>query len=232
MSNEIERDARVEAGALEIYRRTGLDMTMGLCRELARAVLAAADAVGGEAVAAQCRFKGASWERCSVEHARMVLAAPHGWPDYEVRLLYTHPAHWSDELIAAIARMPKVARYVDMPLQHVAEGMLRDMRRETSETHIRELVAKLRAGIPGLAMALGNAVGVERGLPTPRTLGGLRLPRISDVPSIQIEIIPSREPSGGLGEIGTAAVAPAIANALWAGSGRRYRSLPLLPGNT
>ena len=84
----------------------------------------------------------------------------------------------------------------------------------------------------GLAMALGNAVGVERGLPTPRTLGALRLPRISDVPNIQIEIIPSREPSGGLGEIGTAAVAPAIANALWAGSGRRYRSLPLLPGNT
>lgn len=84
----------------------------------------------------------------------------------------------------------------------------------------------------GLAMALGNAVGVDRGLPTPRTLGGLRLPRISDVPDIQIEIIPSREPSGGLGEIGTTAVAPAIANALWAGSGRRYRSLPLLPGNT
>ncbi len=84
----------------------------------------------------------------------------------------------------------------------------------------------------GLAMALGNAVEVNRGLPSPRTLGGLRLPRISDIPDIQIEIIPSREPSGGLGEIGIAAVAPAIANALWAGSGRRYRSLPLLPGNT
>ncbi len=84
----------------------------------------------------------------------------------------------------------------------------------------------------GLAMTLGNAVSMERGLPTPRTLGGLRLPRISDIPNIQIEIIPSREPSGGMGEIGAAAVAPAIANALWAGSGRRYRSLPLLPGNT
>jgi ribosomal protein S12 methylthiotransferase len=72
--------------------------------------------------------------------------------EFWIRLLYTHPAHWSDELIAAIARMPKVARYVDMPLQHIEEGMLRDMRRETSETHIRELVAKLRAGIPGLAI--------------------------------------------------------------------------------
>lgn len=82
----------------------------------------------------------------------------------------------------------------------------------------------------GLAMALGNNVGVARGLPTPRTLGGLRLPRLANMPDIQIEIIPSREPSGGLGEIGVPAVAPAIANALWAASGRRYRSLPLLPG--
>ncbi len=83
----------------------------------------------------------------------------------------------------------------------------------------------------GLAMALGNAVGVKRGLAEPRTLGELRLPRLAKMPAVEIEIIPSREPSGGLGEIGATAVAPAIANALWAGSGRRYRSLPLLPGN-
>lgn len=83
----------------------------------------------------------------------------------------------------------------------------------------------------GLATALGNAVEVHRGIPSPQTLGGLRLPRLSDAPEIQIEIIPSREPAGGMGEIGATAVAPAIANALWAGSGRRYRSLPLLPGN-
>ena len=72
--------------------------------------------------------------------------------DFWIRLLYTHPAHWSDELITTIARLPKVARYVDMPLQHIEEGMLRDMRRETSEAHIRELVQRLRAGIPGLAI--------------------------------------------------------------------------------
>lgn len=83
----------------------------------------------------------------------------------------------------------------------------------------------------GLAMALGNDVDVKRGLPTPQTLGELRLPRLASIPIVEIEIIPSREPSGGLGEIGATAVAPAIANALWAGSGRRYRSLPLLPGN-
>lgn len=79
--------------------------------------------------------------------------------DFWIRLLYTHPAHWSDELIAAIARLPKVARYIDMPLQHIEEGMLKDMRRETSEVHIRDLVKRLRAGIPGLAIRTTFIVG-------------------------------------------------------------------------
>src|SRR3982751_1682918 len=49
--------------------------------------------------------------------------------DFWVRLLYTHPAHWSDELIETIAQCRKVARYVDMPLQHIDEAMLGRMRR-------------------------------------------------------------------------------------------------------
>lgn len=72
--------------------------------------------------------------------------------DFWIRLLYTHPAHWSDELIATIARSRKVARYVDMPLQHIHEDMLRLMRRETSRQHIEDLIVRLREGIPGLAI--------------------------------------------------------------------------------
>ena len=72
--------------------------------------------------------------------------------DFWVRLLYTHPAHWSDELIAAIARNGKVARYVDMPLQHIHPAMLDLMRRETSREHIEDLIVRLRAGIPGLTL--------------------------------------------------------------------------------
>lgn len=79
--------------------------------------------------------------------------------DFWIRLLYTHPAHWSDELIAAIARLPKVARYIDMPLQHIEEGMLKSMRRETSEAHIRDLVTRLRTGIPDLAIRTTFIVG-------------------------------------------------------------------------
>ena len=72
--------------------------------------------------------------------------------DFWVRLLYTHPAHWSDELIASIARNRKVARYVDMPLQHIHPTMLDLMRRETSREHIEDLIVRLREGIPSLAL--------------------------------------------------------------------------------
>ncbi|PAW82148.1 MAG: 30S ribosomal protein S12 methylthiotransferase RimO [Opitutia bacterium Tous-C8FEB] len=72
--------------------------------------------------------------------------------DFWIRLLYTHPAHWSDELIATIAACPKVARYVDMPLQHISDAMLARMQRETSGNHIRDLIRRIRAGVPGIAL--------------------------------------------------------------------------------
>ena len=79
--------------------------------------------------------------------------------DFWVRLLYTHPAHWSDQLIETIAACDKVARYIDIPLQHIHESMLQRMRRETSRAHIEELIQKLRAGIPGLAIRTTFIVG-------------------------------------------------------------------------
>jgi len=79
--------------------------------------------------------------------------------EFWVRLLYTHPAHWSDELIETIAHCDKVARYVDIPLQHIDDSVLRRMRRETSRAHIENLINKLRAGIPGLALRTTFIVG-------------------------------------------------------------------------
>jgi ribosomal protein S12 methylthiotransferase len=79
--------------------------------------------------------------------------------DFWIRLLYTHPAHWSGELIRTIAECDKVARYIDMPLQHIHEAMLDGMRRETSRQHIEDLIARLRAGIPGLALRTTFIVG-------------------------------------------------------------------------
>ena len=79
--------------------------------------------------------------------------------DFWVRLLYTHPAHWSDELIETIAECDKVVRYIDIPLQHIDELMLGRMRRETSRAHIEDLVCKLRSGIPGVTLRTTFIVG-------------------------------------------------------------------------
>ncbi len=79
--------------------------------------------------------------------------------DFWVRLLYTHPAHWSDELIDAIARCDKVARYIDIPLQHIDDSMLGRMQRETSGQHVENLIYKLRAGIPDVTLRTTFIVG-------------------------------------------------------------------------
>jgi ribosomal protein S12 methylthiotransferase len=79
--------------------------------------------------------------------------------EFWVRLLYTHPAHWSDELIETIAECDKVARYIDIPLQHIDDSMLSRMRRETSRAHIEHLIYRLRAGIPGIILRTTFIVG-------------------------------------------------------------------------
>ena len=79
--------------------------------------------------------------------------------EFWVRLLYTHPAHWSDELIETIVECDKVARYIDIPLQHIDDSMLERMRRETSRAHIENLVDKLRSGISGVALRTTFIVG-------------------------------------------------------------------------
>jgi ribosomal protein S12 methylthiotransferase len=79
--------------------------------------------------------------------------------DFWIRLLYTHPAHWSDELIKTIAECPKVARYIDIPLQHISDHMLGRMQRETSGQYIRDLITRIRAGIPGIAVRTTFIVG-------------------------------------------------------------------------
>ena len=72
--------------------------------------------------------------------------------DFWIRLLYTHPAHWSDELIQTIAECPKVARYVDIPLQHISDHMLKEMNRKTDGAYVRDLLQRMRDGIPDLSI--------------------------------------------------------------------------------
>jgi ribosomal protein S12 methylthiotransferase len=90
---------------------------------------------------------------------KLIRAAQKIPGDFWVRLLYTHPAHWSDELIETIAGCDKVCRYVDVPLQHINDRVLRRMRRETDGKFIRRLIGRIRAGIPGVAIRTAFIVG-------------------------------------------------------------------------
>ncbi|MCI7698169.1 MAG: 30S ribosomal protein S12 methylthiotransferase RimO [Akkermansia sp.] len=72
--------------------------------------------------------------------------------DFWIRVLYTHPAHWSRELIASFAECDKVVKYVDIPLQHIAAHILQEQRRMTDGDYIRDLLRDLRAAVPGIGI--------------------------------------------------------------------------------
>lgn len=69
-----------------------------------------------------------------------------------IRLLYMYPTMVTDEQIREIARNPKVVKYVDMPIQHTRERMLRRMRRGITQAKQEDLIARLRDRIPGLVL--------------------------------------------------------------------------------
>jgi ribosomal protein S12 methylthiotransferase len=75
-------------------------------------------------------------------------AGGHGW----VRLMYAYPTNFADEMIDAIAELPHVCNYIDIPLQHASDNMLTAMRRNVSAAHQRELMLKLRERIPGISI--------------------------------------------------------------------------------
>ncbi|MBA3392041.1 MAG: 30S ribosomal protein S12 methylthiotransferase RimO [Deltaproteobacteria bacterium] len=76
-----------------------------------------------------------------------------------IRLHYTFPSAFDDELIDAIASEPKVVKYIDVPLQHISDPMLKRMRRGHSSRVTRELVKKLRARIDDVVIRTTFIVG-------------------------------------------------------------------------
>lgn len=76
-----------------------------------------------------------------------------------VRLLYLYPEALTDELVELLAQHPRVVPYVDMPLQHAADGMLRRMRRGHGGARLRALVERLRKQVPGVVFRTAFIVG-------------------------------------------------------------------------
>lgn len=76
-----------------------------------------------------------------------------------IRLMYNYPDKFTDELIETIAGESKIVPYLDIPIQHVSDRMLKLMRRGTREKTVRELIGRLRSGIPDLVLRTTFIVG-------------------------------------------------------------------------
>src|SRR3954469_10385461 len=77
-----------------------------------------------------------------------------------IRLHYAYPRVFPDELIDVMASEKKIARYLDMPVQHVSDKLLLSMRRGRDSVFLKELLGKLRARVPGLTMRTSLIAGL------------------------------------------------------------------------
>jgi len=76
-----------------------------------------------------------------------------------IRLMYVYPSVMTDEMIDAIADSPRIVKYIDMPLQHIADGALRRMYRRVTRRQTEDLLERIRQRIPGVAIRTTFIVG-------------------------------------------------------------------------
>jgi ribosomal protein S12 methylthiotransferase len=76
-----------------------------------------------------------------------------------IRILYCYPKYFTDELIDLMASEEKICKYVDLPLQHADDGVMRAMNRHDTRESVEELLKKLRARIPNLTLRTSFIVG-------------------------------------------------------------------------
>ena len=76
-----------------------------------------------------------------------------------MRLMYTYPAFWSDELIDFFAATPVMCNYIDMPLQHISDPVLARMKRATTRRKTLDLLEKLRTRLSGVGLRSSFIVG-------------------------------------------------------------------------
>ena len=76
-----------------------------------------------------------------------------------IRFLYSYPEGITDELINVVARNPKIAKYFDIPIQHISDNVLKRMNRKTNGEQIRKLITKIRNKIPQVTLRTSLIVG-------------------------------------------------------------------------
>ena len=83
-----------------------------------------------------------------------------------IRLLYAHPARVTTELLETIAANEKICRYIDLPIQHIDDDILKAMNRKVTGAKIKEVIAQARQIIPGIALRTSLIAGFPGETPT------------------------------------------------------------------
>ncbi|MEW6608074.1 MAG: 30S ribosomal protein S12 methylthiotransferase RimO [bacterium] len=86
---------------------------------------------------------------------RLVKIEPIKW----IRIMYSHPDHLTDDVISIISNCAKICSYIDIPIQHIDDGILKRMNRPLPGQKIYELIKKIRATIPDVALRTSLMVG-------------------------------------------------------------------------
>ena len=101
---------------------------------------------------------GTDWD--GEHHLADLLEALCGLDFHWIRLHYLYPDQMDDRLIEVVAREPKILKYLDIPLQHCNDGILRRMNRRGDKAYIEALLDKLRRRIPGLVLRTSIITGL------------------------------------------------------------------------
>jgi isoquinoline 1-oxidoreductase beta subunit len=170
--------------------------------------------------------------------------------EYRRILLKNHPRHlaalnlaaeksgWNNPLPAGVYRGIAVHAAMGSYVSQVVELAIKD-----GKIHLQRIVCAIDCGLAvnpdgvraqmesgivyGLTAALYGEITLEKGRVKQRNFNDYRMLRIQETPPIEVYIVPSTERMGGAGEPGVPPVAPALANALYAATGKRIRRLPI-----
>jgi len=170
---------------------------------------------------------------------RTLLAKQPAW--LAVLDLAAAKAGWGSPLPAGTARGIAISKFINTIVAEVAEVTVG----ADGKIKVDRVVCAVDCGIAinpdivraqmeggvgfGLGAALHGAITLKDGVVEQSNFHDYKVLRFAEMPKVEVHIVPSMDPPKGVGEPGVPPIAPAVANAVFAATGRRIRSLPILP---
>jgi isoquinoline 1-oxidoreductase beta subunit len=173
---------------------------------------------------------------------RALLAKEPAW--LAVLDLAATKAGWGGPLPAGSARGIAISKFITTIVAQVAEVTVGGDGKITVDRVVcavdcgiainPDIVrAQMEGGVGfGLGAALHGAITLKDGIVQQTNFNDYHVMRMAEMPKVEVHILPSAEPPKGVGEPGVPPIAPAVANAVFAATGRRIRSLPIVPATS